>query len=456
MDTPDNLRRLAESEALVESLQTMEYLTEFPTLEERRDFRRFPPRYGDPHYHPSRLKKNGDGRPRRREEERIPAIGSFSDRETRRNVFGRGGFMSPMRRIAEVARRVPEVQDITISDSPGDLTDVNIMGQETERQNPRLESNPTIEENILPTVEQQTSVRDDTIREPRMVEEHIPLTNGAPPTSREEQVTTTINTATTSTFVPTVTTVPRESTSLPSTPQVSSTGIEEGISPHGPICLPEEDPHIICSICNIADCMINNPRHQYCIDCGQRLLGPHVCPNETEHSDPTRTQTSTMIRRTQPIPLDDGRIDFSGTFFVLHAMSHHTLPTYDEAILSHQGVTARARMVPDIHNVLHHIDYSSDPEEVRIHFELTPPSRYVRSCGQHRSPRRLRRTSPDHLGVSHHHHYHGNINVRQPPWTTDNITSYKTHTKLRQTSGGDDGSSPGDEGDSASGRDPDG
>ena len=39
MDTPDNLRRLAESEALVESLQTMEYLTEFPTLEERRDFR---------------------------------------------------------------------------------------------------------------------------------------------------------------------------------------------------------------------------------------------------------------------------------------------------------------------------------------------------------------------------------------------------------------------------------
>ena len=43
MDTPDNLRRLAESEALVESLQTMEYLTEFPTLEERRDFRQFPP-----------------------------------------------------------------------------------------------------------------------------------------------------------------------------------------------------------------------------------------------------------------------------------------------------------------------------------------------------------------------------------------------------------------------------
>ena len=36
---PDNLRRLAESEALVESLQTMEYLNDFPALEERRDFR---------------------------------------------------------------------------------------------------------------------------------------------------------------------------------------------------------------------------------------------------------------------------------------------------------------------------------------------------------------------------------------------------------------------------------
>ena len=89
MDTPDNLRRLAESEASVESLQTMEYLTEFPTLEERRDFRQFPPRYEDPHYHPSRLKKNGDGRPRRREgEERVPTVGPLPGRETRRNGFG--------------------------------------------------------------------------------------------------------------------------------------------------------------------------------------------------------------------------------------------------------------------------------------------------------------------------------------------------------------------------------
>ena len=175
MDTPDNLRRLAESEALVESLQTMEYLTEFPALEERRDFRQFPPRYGDPHYHPSRLKKNGDGRPRRREEERVPAVGPFPERETRRNVFGQGGFLSPMRRVAEAAHRVPEVQDINITEIPRDPTDTNIMEEENEGQDIIPETSPPIKEVFPLAVGQQTSVRDYTIREPEMVVEHVPL-----------------------------------------------------------------------------------------------------------------------------------------------------------------------------------------------------------------------------------------------------------------------------------------
>ena len=88
--------------------------------------------------------------------------------------------MSPMRRIAEAAHRVPEVQDMTISDSPRDPTDVNIVEQETEGWDLMLESSQTIEEVIPSTVEQQTGVRDDTIREPRMVEEHVPLLNGDP------------------------------------------------------------------------------------------------------------------------------------------------------------------------------------------------------------------------------------------------------------------------------------
>ena len=111
METPDNLQRLAECEALVESLQTMEYLTKFPTLEERQDYRRFPPRYGDPHDHPSRLKRNGDNEPRRRENEERPSTHRPSPgRDNRRPGVGRGGFMSPMRSVAEATHRTPEAQ----------------------------------------------------------------------------------------------------------------------------------------------------------------------------------------------------------------------------------------------------------------------------------------------------------------------------------------------------------
>ena len=249
--------------------------------------------------------------------------------------------MSPMRRVAEAACRVPEVQDMNIFESPRDPTDINIVEQETEGQDIILESSQTIREVIPSNVEQQTGVRDDTIREPRMVEEHVPLLNGGPPMSREEHRITTTNTAATSTFKTTTATVPREAMSLPSTPQVSSTGIEEGVSLHGPFCLPEEDPQITCSICNIVDCMIHNPRHHYCMDCHQRLMRPHICPNETEHSEPYRTQTSTMTRRTQPTPMDNGRTHFCGSFLAPFTTPCHALPTYDEAILSDQGMTAR-------------------------------------------------------------------------------------------------------------------
>ena len=111
METPDNLRRLAECEAFVESLHTMKYLTEFPTLEEGQDYRRFPTRYWDPHYHPSRLKRSGDNEQRRREgEDRPPNARLPPGRDNRRSGIGHRGFMSPMTRIAEVAQRTPEAQ----------------------------------------------------------------------------------------------------------------------------------------------------------------------------------------------------------------------------------------------------------------------------------------------------------------------------------------------------------
>ena len=133
-------------------------------------------------------------------------------------------------------------------------------------------------------------MREDIIRDPEVVTEHIPLLNGGPPTSQGETRTAIVNTVATMTSTPTTGTIPKEFVSLSSTPQVSSTGIEDGIPRDRPICLTEEDPQITCSICNSIDCVVHKPRHCYGRDCGQRLTGSHVCPNETEHSDFSRTQ----------------------------------------------------------------------------------------------------------------------------------------------------------------------
>ena len=59
--TPPNQRRLAENDALVELIQTTEYLDDVPTWGHR-DYRLYPPRYGDPFY---RGRGRGRGRGRR-------------------------------------------------------------------------------------------------------------------------------------------------------------------------------------------------------------------------------------------------------------------------------------------------------------------------------------------------------------------------------------------------------
>ena len=139
--------------------------------------------------------------------------------------------------------------------------------------------------------------RENTIRDPEVVAERASLLNGGPPTSQQEIVTpmTTTGTAT-STTAPTGP-LSTEAVSISSTPPVSSTGVEERIPLNDPICLMEEDPQIRCTVCNATGCMVHNPRHQYCIDCGQRLLGPHTCSNEIEHLDPTRTRDPAMTDR---------------------------------------------------------------------------------------------------------------------------------------------------------------
>ena len=59
--TPANQRRLAENDALVEPIQTTEYLEDIPMWGQR-DYQLYPPRYGDPFY---RGRGRGRGRGRR-------------------------------------------------------------------------------------------------------------------------------------------------------------------------------------------------------------------------------------------------------------------------------------------------------------------------------------------------------------------------------------------------------
>ena len=262
MDTPDNLRRLAESEALVESLQTMEYLTEFPTLEERRDFRHFPPRFGDPHYHPSRLKKHDDGRSRRRpDDERPLTFGSSSDREPRRNTLGRGGFMSPMRWIAEAVRRVPSVQDVDIVTTMENIPETPVNNQWDDSIDVMPELNTQMDSRMPSTMNYSLPERENVSVEPIIVTEHVPLLNGGSSSPQQDVVNPTPTTETIASRSTSTEPVPAETVSRPPTLPDASTNTTERVPLTEPIRLTTEDPQIRCTICNTVDCMIHNPRH---------------------------------------------------------------------------------------------------------------------------------------------------------------------------------------------------
>ena len=169
------------------------------------------------------------------------------------------------------------------------LPDTPINDQWSDNIDITPELNQPIGDNIPSTIEQPLSERENTIRDPEVAVEHASLLNGAPPTSQQETVTpmTTTRTAT-STTAPTGP-LTMEAVSISSTPPVSSTGMEERMPLNDPICLTEEEPQIRCTVCNATDCMMYNPRHQYCMDCGQRLIGPHTCSNQIERIDTSRT-----------------------------------------------------------------------------------------------------------------------------------------------------------------------
>ena len=271
--------------------------------------------------------------------------------------------------------------------------------------------NQPIGDNIPSTIEQPLNERENTIRDPEVVAEHASFLNGGPPTSQQEIVTpmTTTGTAT-STTAPTGP-ISMEAVSISSTPPVSSTGVEERIPLNDPICLTEEDPQIRCTVCNATDCMVHNPRHWYCMDCGQRLMGPHTCSNQTEHLDTSRTRDPIRTDDIQPMEPENYNPEIllprhyepnvgalgdevtgnnplinrdpiprqPSSSSVPFETFHNELPTYQEAVTPDPDLPTRTRLVPNMRNVLHHIDYSSNPEEARIHFEILSSTRPLRS-----------------------------------------------------------------------------
>ena len=158
-------------------------------------------------------------------------------RDNRRIGIGCGGFMSPKRRVAEAAHRIPEVHYTDNVDAPREsqeMIDIHPVDEERDSISRQL---PPTERNIPTTHEQW----EDNNREPETIVEQIPLLNGVLPTSRNETETIPEHTGvTTTTHITTTRTMPIVSVSISSTPQVSFTGIEEGISSIRPICLPEE------------------------------------------------------------------------------------------------------------------------------------------------------------------------------------------------------------------------
>ena len=198
--------------------------------------------------------------------------------------MGRGGFMGPMRRIAEAVRRVPSVQDVNIVTTMENIPDTPVNDQWDDSIEVTPELNPHMNNRIPSNVNPSLQERENTSGDPTVVVEHVPLLNGGPSTIQQDVVdpipTTETITSTTAPIGP----ILAETVSISSTPPDTSTGIVERIPLTEPICLTAEDPQIRCTICNTIDCMIHNPRHRYCMDCGQRLLGPHVCSNRIERT----------------------------------------------------------------------------------------------------------------------------------------------------------------------------
>ena len=162
---PPNYRRLAENDALVELIQTTEYLDDVPTWGQR-DYRLYPPQYGDPFYRGRGRRRGRGGRGRREwlQERQI-------DRPN--GGFGRGN-NTRVQQQASTDRLQPARQDDGWS-SPTNVERREYTERHQTSQVPPPEVPPPTEERLFTDWSSENSPRErvaQCIQSGRSVESH--------------------------------------------------------------------------------------------------------------------------------------------------------------------------------------------------------------------------------------------------------------------------------------------
>ena len=104
------------------------------------------------------------------------------------------------------------------------------------------------------------------------------------------------------------------------------------------------------------------------------------------HYEPNVEVLEDRVSGNSPLINRDPTVRPLSPSFVNSETFHNNLPTYEEAVTPDPDLPTRTRLVPNMQNVLHHIDYSSDPEEARIHFKILSPTRPLRSQSRDVNP----------------------------------------------------------------------
>ena len=113
-------------------------------------------------------------------------VGCPPGRDNRRTGFGCGGFMSPMRRVAQAAHRTPEAQYTDNTETPREPQEMADTQHVDEERDSTKRQFPPTERNIPTTSEQYSNQWEDNNGEPEIIVEQVPLLNRGPPTSQSK------------------------------------------------------------------------------------------------------------------------------------------------------------------------------------------------------------------------------------------------------------------------------